>query len=98
VRDNEVADYNFSDQFSAGWTWTWQVPRAEFDSTLIDTVKQRGVPVDFESTVADIQFLEDESSLTTVQKNNGERIQIKARFIIDASGYGRVIPKMFNLD
>jgi flavin-dependent dehydrogenase len=98
VKGDSVADFNFSDQFSSGWTWTWQVPRAEFDSTLIKAVSERGVQVDFETTVTAIEFFEDESSLTTIQKQNGETEQIKARFIIDASGYGRVIPKLFNLD
>ena len=35
VLDEKVADYNFSDQFTNGWSWTWQVPRADFDTTLI---------------------------------------------------------------
>src|SRR5690242_5861983 len=26
VRGEEVCDFNFSDQFSQGWNWTWQVP------------------------------------------------------------------------
>jgi flavin-dependent dehydrogenase len=98
MKDDSIADFNFSDQFSPGWTWTWQMPRAEFDSTLIDAVSQRGVQVDFETVVTAIQFLEDESSITTIQKQNSETEQIKARFIIDASGYGRVIPKLFHLD
>src|SRR5579859_3112638 len=27
VKGEDVADYNFSDQFTKGWHWTWQVPR-----------------------------------------------------------------------
>jgi len=45
VKNGVVCDYSFSDQFTKGWTWTWQVPRAEFDKTLADTVEQMGVPV-----------------------------------------------------
>ncbi|MBA4144497.1 MAG: pyridine nucleotide-disulfide oxidoreductase [Azospira oryzae] len=98
VKDGAVADYNFSDQFTDGWTWTWQVPRAEFDTTLIKTVERMGVPVAFEATVTAIQFQEDESSTTTVQHKDGSIENIEARFVIDASGYGRVIPRLFNLD
>src|SRR5258705_504688 len=36
--NKKVADYNFSDQFTEGWNWTWQVPRAEFDITLAEQV------------------------------------------------------------
>jgi flavin-dependent dehydrogenase len=42
--------------------------------------------------------LDDESSVTTVKSIDGSEKKIKARFIIDASGYGRVIPRLFNLD
>ncbi len=98
VRNGNVADYNFSDQFSPGWTWTWQVPRAEFDTTLTDALRERGLQIDFETTVTAIEFLEDESSITTIKDSQGEVEKIKAKFIIDASGYGRVIPRLFNLD
>ena len=98
MKEEKVSDFNFSDQFSKGWTWTWQVQRAEFDLTLISAVADRGVPVDFETTVTAIEFLPDESSITTVQRKDGSTDKIEARFIVDASGYGRVIPRLFNLD
>jgi len=98
MKEEKVSDFNFSDQFSNGWTWTWQVQRAEFDLTLITDVQRRGVTVDFETTVTAIEFQPDESSITTVQKKDGTTEKIEARFIIDASGYGRVIPRLFNLD
>jgi len=98
MKDDQVSDFNFSEQFSTGWTWTWQVQRAEFDLTLITEVQRRGVPVDFETTVTAIEFFEDESSSTTVMLKDGRTEKIEARFIVDASGYGRVIPRLFKLD
>jgi flavin-dependent dehydrogenase len=98
MKDDLVSDFNFSEQFSTGWTWTWQVQRAEFDLTLITEVQRHGVPVDFETTVTAIEFFDDESSSTTVLRKNGTNEKINARFIVDASGYGRVIPRLFNLD
>ncbi len=98
IKEEKVSDFNFSDQFSEGWTWTWQVQRADFDLTLINEVQSRGVRVDFETTVTAIEFFEDESSVTTVQRKDGTQEKIGARFIIDASGYGRVIPRLFNLE
>lgn len=97
VRGNEVCDFNFSDQFSKGWTWTWQVPRGQFDKILSDTVAAMGVPVEQETTVIDIKF-NGTQSITTVVNKEGVKKQIEAKFIVDASGYGRVIPRMFNLD
>lgn len=97
IRGNEICDFNFSEQFSKGWKWTWQVPRAQFDHILADTVRTMGVGVEFETAVTGIQF-NGTDSVTTVIDAQGHEKQISARFIIDASGYGRVIPRLFNLD
>ena len=96
VRGNEICDFNFSDQFSTGWTWTYQVPRADFDTTLAEETARKGVDVAFETAVTDIKF-NGNNSTTTVQDKDGT-YQVNARFIVDASGYGRVIPRLFNLD
>jgi flavin-dependent dehydrogenase len=97
VKNGKICDYFFADQFTSGWNWTWQVPRGEFDKTLADTVERMGVPVSYETTVTAIQF-NGSDSVTTVEDINGNKSQIEARFIIDGSGYGRVIPRLFNLD
>jgi len=97
VKNGQVCDFQFASQFTPGWTWTWQVPRADFDKTLADTVENMGVPVRYESSVTAIEF-HGSDSVTTVEDAHGVKSQIKARFIIDGSGYGRVIPKLFNLD
>ena len=97
VKNGKICDYRFADQFTNGWQWTWQVTRADFDKTLADTVEKMGVPIDYETTVTAIEF-HGSDSVTTVVDKNGIASQIKAKFIIDGSGYGRVIPKLFNLD
>ncbi len=97
VKNGKICDYQFSRQYTKGWEWTWQVPRAEFDKTLADTVEKMGVPIDYESTVTAIEF-HGSDSITTVEDKNGNASQIRAKFIIDGSGYGRVIPKLFKLD
>jgi len=97
VKNGKVCDYFFADQFTPGWNWTWQVPRGEFDMTLAETVEKMGVPVHYETTVTGIEF-NGSDSVTTIEDIAGNRSQIEARFIVDGSGYGRVIPKLFNLD
>src|SRR5690606_14215417 len=54
VKNGKVCDYQFSDQFTPGWKWTWQVTRADFDKILADTVEKMGVPVEYETTVTNI--------------------------------------------
>lgn len=92
-----IMDFNFSDQFTKGWSWTWQVPRAHFDNVLATEVQKMGVDVAFETTVTAIKF-DGTNSITTVTAKDGTTKNIAARFIVDGSGYGRVIPRLFNLD
>ncbi|MBS1742034.1 MAG: tryptophan 7-halogenase [Bacteroidetes bacterium] len=97
VKDGKVCDYLFANQFTPGWNSTWQVPRAEFDSTLATECERMGIPVSYETTVTGIQF-NGTDSVTTVEDINGNKSQIEAKFIVDGSGYGRVIPKLFNME
>jgi flavin-dependent dehydrogenase len=98
MNNGDICDFNFSENFTEGYTWTWQVPRAEFDKTLADACEAKGIPIHYETEVIDIQIRDDESSLTTVRYLDGSEEQIEAKFIVDGSGYGRVIPRMFNLE
>lgn len=97
LRGDEVCWFDFSQKFSAGWDWTWQLPRAEFDQTLTDILLERGVGIAFGTTVEDVVF-HGTDSLTTVRDENGNRGEIHAKFIIDCSGYGRVLPRLLGLD
>ena len=98
VMEDKVCDFNFNQQYTQGWTWTWQVPRAEFDKTLADECTRQGIPVHYETEVIDIKINDDGTSVTTVRTADGKEKTIKARFIVDGSGYGRVIPRLFGLD
>jgi flavin-dependent dehydrogenase len=97
LRGKEVCDFNFSDQFTKGWSWTYQVPREDFDTALATEVKRMGVDVVFETAVTGILF-NGTDSVTTVVDKSGKESKIEARYIIDSSGYGRVIPRLFKLD
>ncbi len=97
VRGGDICDFNFEQQFTDGWKWTWQVPRADFDKTLADEVVKMGVPVEYESEVTGIKFNGTDST-TILKTKEGITKEIGAKFIVDASGYGRVIPRLFNLD
>lgn len=97
VKNGKVCDYFFADQFTPGWSWTWQVPRGEFDKTLADCCEKMDIPVNYETTVTGIEF-NGTDSVTTVEDIDGNKSQIEARFIVDGSGYGRVIPRLFNMD
>jgi len=98
VWGDKLCDFNFSQQFTHGWEWTWQVQRAEFDKTLADECERQGVPVEYETEVTDIKIDDKGHSVTTIKTKDGSLETIKAKFIIDGSGYGRVIPRLFGLE
>ncbi len=97
VMDDKVCDFTFSQQHTQGWGWTWQVPRADFDTTLADECIKMGIPVHYQTEVTGIEFF-DGYSITTIKTVDGDIQTIKARFIVDGSGYGRVIPRLFGLE
>lgn len=97
IRGEEICLFDFSEKFGEGWDWTWQIPRADFDNVLAQETKRKGVDLEFETEVLDVKFNETDS-VTTVRDKDGNISEISARFIIDSSGYGRVLPRLLNLD
>jgi flavin-dependent dehydrogenase len=97
LRGDEVCIFDFSDKFGEGWDWTWQVPRADFDNTLAQEVINKGIELEFETEVIDIRF-DGTDSITTVKTKDGKTKDIHAKFVIDSSGYGRVLPRLLDLE
>ncbi|WP_299219061.1 NAD(P)/FAD-dependent oxidoreductase [uncultured Aquimarina sp.] len=97
IKDGVHGCFDFSKKYGDGWDWTWQVPRDHFDKTLIDEAIKQGVSVDFETEVTNVEF-NGTDSLTTVKHKDGSESQIEAKFIIDSSGFGRVIARQLGLE
>lgn len=97
LRGKEVCLFDFSKKFTQGADWTWQVPRADFDKALADEVEKRGVDILYENEVVAIDF-QGKTSTTTVKNKEGNTTKINAKFVIDASGYGQVLPRLLDLE
>ncbi|MFH6602729.1 NAD(P)/FAD-dependent oxidoreductase [Maribacter algicola] len=97
MRGDKICNFDFSKKYTEGWDWTWQVPRADFDKTLTDTLIEWGVDIAFEHEVVAVEF-DGSNSVTTVKDIEGNLSTISARFIVDSSGYGRVLPRLLDLD
>ncbi|PTP28291.1 NAD(P)/FAD-dependent oxidoreductase [Vibrio splendidus] len=89
--------FNFEDKFSAGPGTTFQVQRGVFDKVLADTAEAQGVAIDYQHELMGINFTED-STILDVQVLDGERYQLEAQYVLDGSGFGRVLPKMLDLE
>lgn len=97
IRGEEICLFDFSDKYGNGWDWTWQVPRADFDNTLAQECLRKGIDLEFETEVLEVHF-EGKKSRTIVKDKDGNLKEISADFIIDSSGYGRVLPRLLDLD
>jgi len=97
LRGDETCNFDFADQFTAGWEYTFQVPRADFDKTLADTVAARGVEILYGHGVTAIAFNERGATVTIEPPDKITRT-ISARFVLDCSGYGRVLPRLLDLE
>lgn len=89
--------FDFEEKFSKGWGTTFEVKRAEFDKRLADTAEQQGVPIRYQHEVLSIENFADHC-LVQVLDEQGERYEVEAGFILDASGFGRVLPKLLKLE
>jgi len=97
IRDNEVAEFDFSKKFGEGWDWTWQVPRADFDQALTDDLSSRGIDIRFETEVTSVSYSNGLWNINTVDIEGAEA-EITCKFIIDSSGNGRVLAKQLDLE
>jgi flavin-dependent dehydrogenase len=97
IRGEEICVFDFSNKHGEGWDWTWQVPRADFDNTMAQEVIKKGIDLEFESEVISISF-EGRKSKTVIKDINGNLKEVHANFVIDSSGYGRVLPRLLDLD
>ncbi|WP_235826812.1 NAD(P)/FAD-dependent oxidoreductase [Facilibium subflavum] len=89
--------FNFEDKFTPGWDHTFQVERAKFDKILADEVEKNGVEIYYQQKVVDVDVSAQIQHIKTIDQHNVQH-QYQARFILDASGFARVLPKLLDLD
>ena len=89
--------FDFGDTFSNGKPTTFQVQRGEFDKLLADQAAQQGVDIRYGETIVGVDF-SGECRYLHVRRENGSEYHIKAKFVLDASGYGRVLPRLLDLE
>ncbi|ALE90048.1 NAD(P)/FAD-dependent oxidoreductase [Pseudomonas versuta] len=93
----QYSAFDFGDTFSNGKPTTFQVQRADFDKLLADQAALQGVEIRYGETVSAVD-VERSKPLLQVVREDASRYQIEADFILDASGYGRVLPRLLDLE
>jgi len=93
----ESTSIYFPDKSAPGPSTTIQVMRADFDDILAKGAAKKGANISFGQEV--IAFESDaDGARVTVRDEKGEQRLIEARFALDASGFGRTLSRMCDLE
>ncbi|TNH06006.1 NAD(P)/FAD-dependent oxidoreductase [Testudinibacter sp. TR-2022] len=97
ARGDEYSIFDFGDAFTDGKKYAYEIRRAEFDKLLADSAAEQGVEIRYQHEIITTNFQEDSARLT-VKDQQGEIYQVQAEFVLDASGYGRVLARLLALE
>jgi len=89
--------FDFADKLTAGWSWTFQVPRARFDQILAEGAAQAGAEVRFAHEMLSVD-LAGQRPLLEYRTPDGDHRRLDARFCLDASGFARKLARALSLD
>ncbi|AIR89065.1 NAD(P)/FAD-dependent oxidoreductase [Pseudomonas cremoricolorata] len=93
----EYSAFDFGDQFTAGKPSTFQVQRARFDKLLADQAQAQGVEIRYEEEIIQADMSGAQPKVQ-VRRPDGSEYTVQAGFVLDASGYGRVLPRLLDLE
>jgi len=93
----QYSAFDFGETFSNGKPTTFQVLRADFDKLLADQAALQGVDVRYGEAIVSVDFALPKPQLD-VLREDGSQYRVEADFVLDASGYGRVLPRLLDLE
>jgi flavin-dependent dehydrogenase len=96
-RGDEEQSLDFHEKSTPGWATTFQVRRELFDQILAKGAQAHGARVTFGEEVTRFTPGDDGVSLQVRSEDGSER-EIRARFALDASGFGRTLARLLKLD
>jgi flavin-dependent dehydrogenase len=97
VRGEQYGEYNFAVKSSPGYGYTFEVPRADFDHLLIKEAERMGAEVRFEVEITAAEVNGGKPKITARSKD-GEITVHQPKFVLDASGFGRTLPRLLQLE
>jgi flavin-dependent dehydrogenase len=101
IRGTDYGEFDFADKFTPGRDSTFQVQRAAFDKLLADEAAKQGVEIRYEVRVAAVDVTSTQSGRPRPRvraQDAGREYEVEARFVLDASGFGRTLPKLLQLE
>jgi len=97
VCDELYSEFNFADKFSAGCGFTFQVLRSEFDHLLARQAERAGATVQYGVAITAVDLGGERPQITT-RTEAGEVAVHRPRFVLDASGFGRTLARLLDLE
>ncbi len=94
---DQYSAFDFGDTFTKGQPSTFQVQRGTFDKLLADQAELQGVEIRYQQEIIAGDF-ESPQPVLSVRREDGSEYQLQAQFVLDASGYGRVLPRLLDLE
>jgi flavin-dependent dehydrogenase len=97
VHRDQHTEFNFEEKFSSGMGTTFQVQRGRFDEILANEAARMGVDIRWQMEVTAVDFSGDKPKLD-VRDESGNMTHYEADFVLDASGFGRILPRLLDLE
>lgn len=96
--DGRYSDFNFEQKFTPGFGTTFQVQRATFDKVLADEAERLGANILYQHEI--VAMTPSDKGINTLQVKgpDGKVSNVEATFVLDASGFGRVLPRLLDLE
>ncbi|MGP6432323.1 NAD(P)/FAD-dependent oxidoreductase [Pseudomonas paraglycinae] len=89
--------FDFGDTLTAGKPTTLQVQRADFDKLLADQAVLQGAEIRYGDAIVSVDF-EGPRPQLNVRREDASEYRVEADFVLDASGYGRVLSRLLDLE
>jgi flavin-dependent dehydrogenase len=90
------APFYFWDNKPHECSQTWQVVRSEFDHMLLDNAREHGVDAHDGVHVVEVLF-DGDRAIGAAIKQDGQRTEIRARVVVDASGQAALLMNRMKL-
>lgn len=95
-KNGQTSEFDFNDKFTPGAGTTFQVKRSNFDKILADAASAQGVEIRYQHEVLNINL--ESTPILIVLDEHQQQYSIEADYILDASGFARVLPKLLDLE
>lgn len=97
VWGDRYSEFNFVDKVTEGYPFTFQVPRGDFDQALANEAARYGAKVRYEVEITAVD-VSGERPVVTSKNADGSIETHTPRFVLDASGFGRTLPRLLDLE